>query len=148
MSSRAGRNIDWNIEKWPEAVRKGDKVGKELLKLFNNAVFGKTMENLRKRINFEVLKRIAKPNFKTAKIFREDLVGIHMAKPVLLLDKPIQVGFAILDLSKYLTYDFHYNKWMKKFPNATLLFTDTDSLMKWSKWMKWLIMIYMQVWYK
>ena len=69
------------------------------------------------------LKRIAKP-----KVFREDLVGVHMAKPVLVTNRPIKVGFAILDLSKYLRYDFHYNTWMKKFPNSTLLFTDTDSL--------------------
>ena len=61
-----------------------DNAGKDLFKLFNNAVCGKTMENLRKRINFEVvtsrkiaLKRIARPNFQRAKIFREDLVGIH-----------------------------------------------------------------------
>ena len=94
------------------------------------------MENLRKRINFKIvtsrkvaLKRIAKPNnFKRAKIFREDLVGIHMAKPVLVMNRPIQVGLAVLDLSQYLRYDFHYNTWMKKFPNATLLFTATDSL--------------------
>ena len=93
------------------------------------------MENLRKLINFEVVtsrkvssKRITKPNFKRIKIFREDLVGIHMVKPVLVMNRPIQVGFAILDLSKYLMYDFHYNTWMKKFPNSTLLFTDTDSL--------------------
>ena len=44
-----------NIEKRKEAVRKGDKIGKDLFKLFNNAVFGKTMENLRKRINFEIV---------------------------------------------------------------------------------------------
>ena len=127
--------IDLNTELRKEAVRNGDKVGKDLYKLFNNAVFRKTMENLRKRSNFEVvtsrkiaLKRIAKPNFQRAKKFREDLIGIHMTKPVLVLNRPIQVGFAILDLSKYYMFDFHYNTWMQKFPNSTLLFTDTDSL--------------------
>ena len=81
------------------------------------------METLRKRISFEVvtsreiaLKRIAKPNFKRAKIFREDLVDVHMIKPVLVPNRPIQDGFAILDLSKYLMYDFHHNTWMHKFP--------------------------------
>ena len=120
-------NIDLNTEKRKEATM---RAGKDIFKLLNNAVFGKAMENLRKRINFEVvtsrkvaLKRIAKPNFKRVKIFREDPIGIHMV-----MNRPIQVGFAILDLSKYFMYDFHYNTWMKKFPNSTLLFTDTDSL--------------------
>ena len=44
------------------------------------------------------------------------------------MNRPIQVGFAIFDLSKYLMYDFRYNTWLKKFPNSILLFTDTDSL--------------------
>ena len=44
------------------------------------------------------------------------------------MNRPIQVGVAILDLSKYPMYDFHYNTWMKKCPNSTLLFVDTDSL--------------------
>ena len=74
------------------------------------------------------MKLIAKLNFKRAQIFREDLVGIHMVKPVLVMNRPIQDGFAILDLSKYIMYDFHYNTWMKKFPNSTLLFADADSL--------------------
>ena len=39
-----------------------------------------------------------------------------------------EVGFATLDFSKYLMYDFHFNMWMKKFPNSTVLFADTDSL--------------------
>ena len=67
------------------------------------------------------------------KIFGEDLVGIHMFKPVLVMNWPIQVGFAILDLSKYLMYDFHYNTWMKKFPNSTFLFTDRLAII-WSCW--------------
>ena len=124
--------IDINIEKRKEATMRGDKAGKDLFKLFNNAVFRKTMENLQKRISFEVVtsrkvtfKRIAKPKFKGAQIFREDLVGVHMVKPVLVMNRPIQVGFVILDLSKYIMYDFHYNMWMKKFPNSTLLCTDS-----------------------
>ena len=127
--------IDLNTELRREAVQNGDKVGKDLFKLFNNAVFGKTMENLRNRINFEVvilrkiaLKRIAKQNFKLIITFRKGLVGIHMVKPALVLNRPIQVGFAVLDLSKHLMFDFHYNTWMKKFLKSNLLFTDTDSL--------------------
>ena len=68
---------------------RGDKAGKDLFKLFINAVFGKPMENLRKRINFELvtsrkvaLKRIAKPNSKRVKIFREDLIGINRVNMV------------------------------------------------------------------
>ena len=123
--------IDLNTEKWREATMRGDKAGKYLLKLFNNAICGRTMENLRKRINFEMvtsrkvaLKRVARPNFQRAKIFREDLAG----KLVLVMNRLIQVGFAIFDFPKYLMYDFHYNTWMKKFPNSTLLFIDTESL--------------------
>ena len=74
------------------------------------------------------LQSIANPNFQCAKIFCVDLDGIQMAKPVLVMNQQIQVGFSILVLSKYLMYDFHYNTWMKKFPNSPLLFTDTDSL--------------------
>ena len=87
------------------------------------------MENLGKWVSEVVtsgkvaLKRNAKPNFNRAKIFREDFISIHMTKP-LILNRLIQVGFAILDLSKY----FHCNTWIRKFPNSTHLFTDTDSL--------------------
>ena len=127
--------IALNTEKRKEETMRGTDAAKDLFKLFNNAVYGKTMENLRKRIHFGVvtsrkvaMKRIAKPSFKRAKIFREDLVGVYMAKPVFVMNRLIQVSFAILDLSKYPMYDFHYNTWMKKFPNSRLLFTDTDSL--------------------
>ena len=77
----------------------------DLFKLFNNAVFGKTMKNLTKWINFEVvtlrkvaLKRSAKPNFKHVKIFREDLVGIHMVKPVLVMNRPINAYLLLKNL--------------------------------------------------
>ena len=69
-----------------------------------------------------------KPNFKSANIFHENLVAIHMEKTTVRLNKPIQIGMSILDLSKTLMYKFHYDyvkpKWGDR---ATLLFTDTDS---------------------
>jgi hypothetical protein len=88
------------------------------------------MENLRQRVNIELItsrkiavKRISKPTFKRAKIFHEDLVAIHCVKEKLILNRPIQVGFAILELSKEHMLDFHYNVWLKTFPTAKLLFT-------------------------
>ena len=63
------------------------------------------------------------------KIFSENFVAIHEIKPVLTLNKPIYVGFSILDLSIYFMYDFHYNYMKKIYKScAKLLFTDTDSL--------------------
>ena len=78
-----------------------------LLKIYLNYVTLPFVERLwrisGKRINFEVvtsremtLKMIGRPNFKCAKIFREDLAGIHMAKPVLAMNRPIQVGLLFL----------------------------------------------------
>ena len=100
----------------------------------NNSVFGKTMEILRKRISAKLfnnakdyVKCIGKPSFVSQKIFSENFVAIHEIKPVLRLNKPIYVGFSILDLSKYLMYEFHY-KYIKSKFDAKLLFTDTDSL--------------------
>ena len=63
----------------------------------------------------------------THKIFGKDYAAIHETKPVLILNKPIYVGFIVLDLSKWKMYDFYYN-FIKKNFNAQLLFTDTDSL--------------------
>ena len=92
------------------------------------------MENLRKRIyvrfvnnekNF--LKYTSKPTYVTHKLFDKDFAAIHEIKPVLMLNKPIYVGFTVSDLSKWMMYDFHYN-FIKKNFNAELLFTVTDSL--------------------
>ena len=100
----------------------------------NNSVFGKAMENLRKRINVELInnakdyvKCVSRPNFISRKIFSKNFVAVYKIKPVLTLNKPIYVGFSILELSKSLMYEFHYNYIKNKFDDKLLL-TDTDSL--------------------
>ena len=108
---------------------------KDFFKLMNNSVFGKTMENIRNRVDIRLVNsekkamKPAKPNFKHCNIFDENLVAIHMKKTKLVFNKPVYLGMCILDLSKRLMYDFHYNYIKNKFNDkATLLFTDTDSL--------------------
>ena len=110
---------------------------KDFFKLMNNSVFGKTMENIRNRVDIKLVndknkaeRLAAKPNFKHCNIFSEDLTAIHMKKTFLTFNKPVYLGMCILDLSKTLMFDFHYNYMKKKYgDNAKLLFTDTDSLM-------------------
>ena len=110
---------------------------KDFFKLMNNSVFGKTIENIRKRQNVilvddrkKALKLTSKPNFDRATIFDEHLVAVHMKKTEVYFNKPIYVGQAILDLSKTLMCKFHYNFIRKKYGDkAELLLTDTDSLM-------------------
>ena len=111
---------------------------KDFYKLMNNSVFGKTMENIRNRVNVKLVnteeklrKLVAKPNLKAPpKIFSENLISVHMKKTSLTMNKPVYLGMCILDLSKTIMYDFHYNYIKPKYGNkAKLLFTDTDSLM-------------------
>ena len=102
----------------------------------NNAVYGKTCENLRNRIDVRLVNNqaqakrlIDKPNCKGFKIINENLVAIQMAKTTLLINKPTYVGFCVLELSKLHMYEFHYNTIKAQYGRrATLLFTDTDSL--------------------
>ena len=75
----------------------------------------------------DFLKYISRPTHITHKIFDKDFAAIHGTKPVLILNKPIYVGFTVLDLSTWKMYDFHYN-FIKKNLDSELLFTDTDSL--------------------
>ena len=110
---------------------------KDFFKLMNNSVFGKTMENIRNRVDVKLVntekkfkKLVAKPNFKSRKIFSENLISVHMKKTSLTMNKPVYLGMCILDLSKTIMYDFHYNYIKPKYGDkAKLLFTDTDSLM-------------------
>ena len=109
---------------------------KDMYKLMNNAVFGKTMENMRARVDIQlytddklVLKQMAKPQFVQHKIYSESLIAVKQLKRTCKLDKPIYIGVAVLDLSKLHMYKFHYDYMKPKYGvNATLLFTDTDSL--------------------
>ena len=109
---------------------------KDFFKLMNNSVFGKTMENIRKRVDVrlvtdekKLLKMASKPTYVSSKIFNENLVAVHKIKETLTLNRPAYVGMCILDLSKTLMYDFHYNYIKEKYGDkAKLLFTDTDSL--------------------
>ena len=99
-----------------------------------NSVSQKTMENLRKRIYVRfannkkyLLKYTSRPTYVTHKIFNKTFAAILEIKPVLILNKPIYVEFTVLDLSKWLMYDIHYN-FIKKNFSAELFITDTDSL--------------------
>ena len=124
--------IAFNTQKRTEAKNAFEK---DFFKLMNNSVFGKTMENLRKRSNIQLvtdpdrmLRLAARPTYISHKIFHENLVAVHCKQAKLVLNKPSYVGMCILELSKTLMYDFHYNYILPKYPDAKLLFTDTDSL--------------------
>ena len=89
---------------------------KILFKLMINSVYGKTMENLPKRINVRLvnnaegfLKYTSSSTYIAYKSFGKGYTAIHEVKPVLILNKPIYVGFTVAELSKWLTCDFHYN---------------------------------------
>ena len=147
--TKVHRILEFNEKPWMESyiqlnteMRKKAKSALEtdFYKLMNNSVFGKTMENLRKRVDIKLVrtvgseneklrKIIAKPNFNRRVKFSDELSAIHVNKIKLTLNKPIYVGFSVS--SKYLMYDWYYNKLKKKYgENCTLLYTDTDSLLE------------------
>ena len=125
--------IDFNTQKRTQAKNSFEK---DFFKLMNNSVFGKTMENIRKRVDVrlitdekKLLKMVSKPTYVSSKIFNENLVAVHKIKETLTLNRPAYVGMCILYLSKTLMYNFHYNYIKNKYEEkAKLLFTDTDSL--------------------
>lgn len=111
---------------------------KNLYKLLNNAIFGKCMENVRSRVDMRLVSKwegrygacslIAKPNFKRSTIFDENLVALEFEKTSILMDKPISIGMAILDISKVVMYEFYYDYLKPKYgSDVCLAYTDTDS---------------------
>ena len=125
--------IDTNVKLRTQAKNDFEK---DFFKLMNNSVFGKTIENIRNRVNVKLVntgdqfkKLTSKPNYDRRKIFNENLVSVHMKKTSLTMNKPVYLGMSILDLSKTVMYDFHYRYIKPKYGSkAKLLFTDTDSL--------------------
>ena len=139
------RGISFYQSSWMEPyIRKNTELRKtatnsfekDFFKLMNNSVFGKTIENIRKRQNIHLIdnrkkavKLSSRPNFDRCTIFDRNLIAVHMKNTEVYFNKPVYVGQAILDLSKTLMFDFHYKYIKDKYGNkAELLFTDTDSL--------------------
>jgi hypothetical protein len=126
--------IDKNSELRKQAKNEAEK---NLFKLKNNSVYGKTVENLKKRsdVRFvtnmkDCLKLTQKVQCKDWRIFNENAAAVELIKVKQVIDKPFYVGFTVLELSKLLMYEFHYNVIKAKYGDkAQLLFTDTDSLM-------------------
>ena len=125
--------IDMNTE-----LRKlaKDDFEKDLLKLMNNAVFGKTMENIRKHRDIKIVttdekrnKLVSEPNYHTMNYISEDLSIIEMNKTKVKMNKPMYLGLSILDISKVLMYEFWYDYMKLKYKNKVkLCYMDTDSL--------------------
>ena len=125
--------IDFNTKLRTAAANDFEK---DFCKLMNNAVFGKTLENIRKHRNIKLvtnreayLKAVMKPDFKSGTIFSENLMGCEMGKIKVVMNKPVYLGQAILDLSKIVMYEFHYDYMKQKYPEGlTFCYIDTDSL--------------------
>ena len=112
-----------------------DDFEKDLFKLMNNAVFGKTMENIRKHRDIKLVtsdkkrnKLVSEPNYHTINYISEDLSIIEMNKMKVKMHKPIYLGLSILDIGKILMYEFWYDYMKPKYnDNVKLCYMDTDS---------------------
>ena len=99
-------------------------------------MFSKMMENIRKHKDIKLitiakdyLKNVMKPNFKSGVLFGENMMGCEMDKVKVVMNKPVYLGQAILDLSKNVMYEFHYDYMLPKYGNdLKLCYMDTDSL--------------------
>ena len=123
--------IDFNTERRKEATNEANK---NLFKLLNNAVYGNTMENMRKRIKIRItktpkdsLKYASRPTYISHNIFGKNLVVIHEKKELLTLNKPLYEGCTVLESSKLEMYKYHYGFMKENVDIFELLYGDTDS---------------------
>ena len=108
---------------------------KDLFKLINNSVFGKTVENIRNHYDLKLVtseqkyqKYAMKPNFEDGYPFSKHLFAVEMEKTKIKMNKPVYLGQAILYLRKTLMYEFHYNDMRPKYGRKVkLCYMDTDS---------------------
>ena len=138
------RIIEFNQEAWLKPyidmnteLRKvvSNDFKKDFYKLMNNAVFGKTMENVRKHRDAKLIttnkkrsKLVSDPNFYTMNYISKDLSIIEMKKTIVKINKPIYLDLSILDISKILMYKFWYDHMKPKYSNdVKLCYMDTDS---------------------
>ena len=113
----------------------GNDFEKDFHKLMNNAVFGKTMENIRKHRNIKLVttdkkrrKLVSEPNYHTINLISEDFSIIEMKKNKVKMNKPIYLGLSILEISKILMYEFWYDYMKPKYDNnVELCYMDRDS---------------------
>ena len=124
--------IDMNTELTKAAKNDFEK---DLFKLMNNSVFGKTMENIRKHRDIKLVttdkkrsKLVSEPNYHTINLISEDLSIIEMKKTKVKMNKPIYLGLSILEISKILVYEFWYDYMRPKYNDSVkLCYMDTDS---------------------
>ena len=125
--------VSFNSERRAQARNSFEK---DFYKFKNNSLFGKTMEDVRKRMNYKIItdenvfqKLVASPLFLERDIITEDVVGVKMMKPKVVLNKPIYIGQAVLDYSKLSMYKLFY----QTLPQCSLIHRlkliggDTDS---------------------
>ena len=124
--------IEFNQEEW---LKPSDDFEKDLFKLMNNAVFRKTMENIRKHRDIKLLttdkkksKLVSEPTYHTINYISEDLSIIAMKKTKIKMNKAIYLGLSILEISKILMYEFWYDYMKPKYSdNVKLCYMNTDS---------------------
>ena len=123
------------IDMSTELRKKGNYFEKDFFKLMNNALFGKTMENVRKHREIKLVttdkrrnRLVSEPNYHTTKWFSEKLLAIKMKKTKVKMNKPICLGLSVLEISKILMYEFWYDYMKPKYgDNVELCYMDTDS---------------------
>ena len=126
--------IDFNTQLRTAATNDFEK---DFFKLMNNSVFGKMMENIKKHRNIKLvmteekyLRTVMKPNFKSGVLFGENLMGCEMGKINVVMNKPVYLSQVIIDLSKIVMYEFHYDYMVPKYglEKLKLCYIDMDSL--------------------